>query len=250
MIRVLLVDDQELIRLGFRMILEDATDIEVVGEAGNGRRAVEMCALVKPDVVLMDVQMPDVDGIAATASISRLDRAPRVLILTTFDLDEYVFAGLRAGASGFMLKDVPPDKLLDAIRTVAGGDSVLAPTATKRLLDKFGHLFTTTTQTAKRDAVLGTLTAREIEVFDQLATGASNQQIAAALFLSEHTVKIHVSHVLAKLDLRDRVQRIGPIQPQRRQTVIVDIAAQREEGADGLGCGLRSHEVARSYVHR
>ncbi len=208
MIRVLLADDQALLRMGFRMVLETAPDIEVVGEAGDGRQAIELCALVRPDVVLMDVRMPDVDGIAATATITRTDAATRVLILTTFDLDEYVFSGLRAGASGFLLKDVPPDQLIEAIRTVAGGDAVLAPAATRRMLDAFGPLLSAGARSARAGTVLERLTAREVDVFHQLAGGASNQEIAAALFLSEHTVKIHVSRVLAKLELRDRVQAV------------------------------------------
>ena len=208
MIRVVLADDQALLRTGFRMVLETAPDIEVVGEAGDGRRAIELCELVTPDVVLMDVQMPDIDGIAATAVITATDGAPRVLILTTFDLDEYVYAGLRAGASGFLLKDVPPDGLLDAIRTVAAGDAVLAPGATRRILDTFGPLLGANAPSPRALTVLDDLTPREVDVFHHLATGASNQEIATSLFLSEHTVKIHVSRVLAKLNLRDRVQAV------------------------------------------
>ncbi len=208
MIRVLLADDQPLLRMGFRMVLETAPDIEVVGEAGDGRQAIELCALTKPDVVLMDVRMPDVDGIAATGVITASDAAPRVLILTTFDLDDYVFSGLRAGASGFLLKDVPPDRLLEAIRTVAGGDAVIAPAATRRILDTFRPLLGASDRSARSRTVLDELTPREVDVFHQLAAGASNQEIAATLFLSEHTVKIHVSRVLAKLELRDRVQAV------------------------------------------
>jgi DNA-binding NarL/FixJ family response regulator len=207
-IRVLLVDDQSLIRMGFRMIVEAETDITVVGEAGDGAAAVSMAAALRPDVVLMDVRMPGVDGIDATAAITAAGGAAKVLILTTYDLDHYVYAGLRAGASGFLLKDAPPADLLAAIRTVADGAAVLAPSTTRRLIDRFVPLLPDPERTTRRDSLLGALTGREAEVFRLLARGQSNREIASALFLSESTIKIHVGHILAKLNLRDRVQAV------------------------------------------
>jgi DNA-binding NarL/FixJ family response regulator len=207
-IRVLLVDDQSLLRMGFRMILEAEPDVEVVGEAADGAAGISMAAALHPDVVLMDVRMPGTDGIAATASITAADPAPKVLILTTYDLDEYVFAGLKAGASGFLLKDAPPAELLTAIRTVAGGEAVLAPTATRRLIDQFVPLLPDPGRQHDRDVLLSKLTDREQTVFAQLAAGLSNREIAAKLHLSEGTVKVHVGRILAKLDLRDRVQAV------------------------------------------
>jgi DNA-binding NarL/FixJ family response regulator len=208
MIRVLLVDDQSLLRTGFRMILEVESDIEVVGEAADGKSGVSMASALHPDVVLMDVRMPGMDGIAATASITAAGPASKVLILTTFDLDQYVFAGLKAGASGFLLKDAPPAELITAIRTVAGGDAVLAPTATRRLIDQFVPLLPDPGRQRDRDALLSKLTDREQTVFAQLAAGRSNREIATDLHLSEGTVKIHVGRILAKLGLRDRVQAV------------------------------------------
>ena len=208
MIRVLLVDDQSLLRMGFRLILEAEPDMEVVGEAGNGATGVSMTSSLHPDVVLMDVRMPGTDGIAATRLITAASPAIKVLILTTFDLDEYVFAGLKAGASGFLLKDAPPAELLTAIRTVAGGDAVLAPTATRRLIDQFVPLLPDPGRLQDRDALLSKLTDREQTVFVQLAAGRSNREIADDLHLSEGTVKVHVGRILAKLDLRDRVQAV------------------------------------------
>ena len=208
MIRVLLVDDQSLLRMGFRLILEAEPDIEVIGEAADGATGVSMASALYPDVVLMDVRMPGTDGIAATASITAVNPATKVLILTTFDLDEYVFAGLRAGASGFLLKDAPPAELLAAIRTVAGGEAVLAPTATRRLINQFVPLLPDPGRQPDRDALLSKLTDREQAVFAQLAAGRSNREIAADLHLSEGTVKVHVGRILAKLDLRDRVQAV------------------------------------------
>jgi DNA-binding NarL/FixJ family response regulator len=208
MIRVLLVDDQSLLRMGFRMILEAEPDIEVVGEAANGTSGVSMASALHPDVVLMDVRMPGMDGIQATATIVAAGPASKVLILTTFDLDQYVFAGLKAGASGFLLKDAPPADLLTAIRTVAGGDSVLAPTATRRLIDQFVPLLPDPDRQHDRDALLSKLTGRERTVFAQLAAGRSNREIATDLHLSDGTVKIHVGRILAKLGLRDRVQAV------------------------------------------
>jgi DNA-binding NarL/FixJ family response regulator len=208
MIRVLLVDDQSLLRMGFRLILEAEPDIEVIGEAADGATGVSMASALYPDVVLMDVRMPGTDGIAATASITAVNPATKVLILTTFDLDEYVFAGLRAGASGFLLKDAPPAELLAAIRTVAGGEAVLAPTATRRLINQFVPLLPDPGRQPDRDALLSKLTNREQAVFAQLVAGRSNREIAADLHLSEGTVKVHVGRILAKLDLRDRVQAV------------------------------------------
>ena len=208
MIRVLLVDDQSLLRMGFRLILETEPDIEVAGEAADGATGVGMAAALQPDVVLMDVRMPGLDGIAATAAITAAGPASRVLILTTFDLDQYVFAGLKAGASGFLLKDAPPAELLSAVRTVAAGDAVLAPSATRRLIDQFAPLLPDPGRQQDQDAVLSKLTDRERTVFEQLAAGRSNREIATALHLSEGTVKIHVGRILAKLDLRDRVQAV------------------------------------------
>lgn len=208
MIRVLLVDDQSLLRMGFRMILEAESDIEVVGEAADGASGISMAAVLHPDVVLMDVRMPSMDGIQATASIVKADPDSKVLILTTFDLDEYVFTGLKAGASGFLLKDTPPAELLTAIRIVAGGEAVLAPTATRRLIDQFFPLLPDPGRQQDRDTVLAELTDRERTVFTELAAGRSNREIASSLHLSEGTVKIHVGRILAKLGLRDRVQAV------------------------------------------
>ena len=208
MIRVVLVDDQALLRTGFRMILDAEPDLEVVGEAADGRAGVAVVAKEQPDIVLMDVRMPMLDGIEATAQIVRGPAASRVLILTTFDLDEYVYAGLRAGASGFLLKDAPPAELLNAVRTVASGDAVLAPSATRRLLDRFAPTLPTGVEPATRSDVLAELTDREREVFTLVASGRSNREIAAELYVSEGTVKVHVSRLFTKLNLRDRVQAV------------------------------------------
>jgi DNA-binding NarL/FixJ family response regulator len=207
-IRVLLVDDQSLLRMGFRLILDAEPDMEVVGEAGDGAAGVGMVAALHPDVVLMDVRMPGMDGIQATSAIVAAGAATKVLILTTFDLDQYVFAGLQAGASGFLLKDAPPTELVAAIRTVAAGEAVLAPTATRRLIDQFIPLMPGPNGRTHRDRVLSELTDRERSVFALLAAGRSNREIAAELHVSEGTVKIHVGRILAKLDLRDRVQAV------------------------------------------
>jgi DNA-binding NarL/FixJ family response regulator len=207
-IRVLLVDDQALLRMGFRLILETEPDIEVVGEAADGTAGVAMSSALHPDVVLMDVRMPGMDGIAATASITAAGPDSKVIILTTFDLDEYVFAGLKAGASGFLLKDAPPADLITAIRSVASGDAVLAPAATRRLIRQFTALLPDPGQQQNRDAIIAKLTDREQTVFAQLAAGRSNREIAADLYLSEGTVKVHVGRILAKLGLRDRVQAV------------------------------------------
>jgi DNA-binding NarL/FixJ family response regulator len=208
MIRVLLADDQALLRMGFRLILDGEADIEVVGEAGDGATAIGMARTLRPDVVLMDVRMPGTDGIQATAAVTTAFPATRVLILTTYDLDEYVLAGLKAGASGFLLKDAPPEELLTAIRTVAGGDAVLAPTATRRLINQFVPLISSPARHDAQQELLAKLTDREKAVFTLIATGRSNREIAAELHLSEGTVKVHVGRILAKLDLRDRVQAV------------------------------------------
>ena len=208
MIRVLLVDDQALLRMGFRLILETEPDIEVAGEAADGAAGVAMASALHPDVVLMDVRMPGMDGIAATAAITGAGPDSKVIILTTFDLDEYVFAGLKAGASGFLLKDAPPADLITAIRSVASGDAVLDPAATRRLIRQFTALLPDPGQQRSRDEILDKLTDREQTVFAQLAAGRSNREIAADLYLSEGTVKVHVGRILAKLGLRDRVQAV------------------------------------------
>jgi DNA-binding NarL/FixJ family response regulator len=206
-IRVLLVDDQSLLRLGFRMVLEAQPDIEVVAEAGDGATAVSMTRSLSPDVVLMDVRMPVLDGIKATRQIVAAGSAARILVLTTFNLDEYVYAALRAGASGFLLKDVPPADLLTGIRAVAAGDAVVAPNVTRRLLDAFaGHLPDPATGRSPTDQRLQQLTDREQQVLVQVARGHSNAEIAQLLTVSEATVKTHVGRILTKLDLRDRVQ--------------------------------------------
>jgi DNA-binding NarL/FixJ family response regulator len=209
-IRILLVDDQALLRTGFRMILSAQPDLDVVGEAIDGADAVRQVAQLRPDVVLMDVRMPGMDGVQATEAITAATGETRVLVLTTFDLDEYAFAALRAGASGFLLKDVPPAELAGAIRAVAAGDAVVSPRVTRRLLDRLS-LHTPGPAGAEDggvDAVLAVLTDREREVFGEVAHGLSNAEIAARLHLSEATVKTHISRVLAKLRLRDRVQLV------------------------------------------
>ena len=205
MIRILLVDDQELVRAGFRMVLEAQPDMTVVAEAGDGAAAVSLAAASTPDVVLMDVRMPGLDGVAATREICATNRGgpPRVLILTTFDLDEYAFAGLKAGASGFLLKDSPPPTLLAAIRAVHVGDAVVAPSTTRRLLDRFAPLLP---DDAPVPDALATLTDREREVLVHVAKALSNAEIAEALHPSEATVKTHVGRIFMKLNLRDRVQ--------------------------------------------
>jgi DNA-binding NarL/FixJ family response regulator len=205
-IRVLLADDQALLRPGFRMILQAQPDLEVVGEAVDGADAVRQTGRLAPDVVLMDVRMPVMDGIAATARITAAGSS-RVLVLTTFDLDEYAFAALRAGASGFLLKDVPPDMLAGGIRSVAAGDAVVSPRITRELLDRFsGSLPDPAAQAAEQADALVALTDREREVFAEVARGLTNAEIAGRLHLSEATVKTHLTRVLAKLGLRDRVQ--------------------------------------------
>jgi DNA-binding NarL/FixJ family response regulator len=203
-IRVLLADDQRLVRSGFRMILRADPEVEVVGEAGDGEEAVALARELQPDVVLMDVRMPALDGIEATRRIlAGPAPRPQVLVLTTFDLDEYVFAALRAGASGFLLKDAPEDQLGAAIRVAAEGGSMFAPSVTRRLIERFANVGETAPP-----PTLEELTARELEVLRLLARGLSNVEIAAELVVSEHTVKTHVARVLRKLDLRDRVQAV------------------------------------------
>jgi DNA-binding NarL/FixJ family response regulator len=209
-VRVLLVDDQALLRSGFRMVLEEQDDIEVVGEAADGDEAVARAAELSPDVVLMDVRMPGSDGIDATRRI--VDQLPevRVLILTTFDLDEYAFTALRFGASGFLLKDVRPAELAGAIRCVAEGDAVVAPSVTRRLLNTYAHRLPDLRpgRDPGRDQGLALLTEREVGILTEVATGLSNQEIAAKLCLAEATVKTHLGRILAKLALRDRVQAV------------------------------------------
>jgi DNA-binding NarL/FixJ family response regulator len=214
-IRLFLVDDQALVRAGFRMVLDAQPDMTVVGEAGDGLAGVDGVAAVRPDVVLMDVRMPRLDGVEATRRIRTSSEAPRVLVLTTFDLDDYAFAALRAGASGFLLKDAGPEELLAAIRSVHAGDAAMAPSTTRRMLERFVSQLPDEelerAQAAERRAVaarLAPLTAREREVLEAVGRGLTNSEIAAELFLAEATVKTHIGRVLFKLDLRDRVQMV------------------------------------------
>jgi DNA-binding NarL/FixJ family response regulator len=211
-IRVLLVDDQQLVRTGFRMILADEPDIEVVGEAPDGRAALDASSRLRPDVIVMDIRMPVLDGVEATRRLTAMGgspdgRRPRVLILTTFDADEYVVEALRAGASGFLLKDVTPEDFVAAIRLIAAGDALLAPSVTRRLLDRFRDRLPSPGDAARHER-LRELTDRELEVLGLIARGRSNREIAETLVLSEPTVKTHVSHLLDKLDLRDRAQAV------------------------------------------
>jgi DNA-binding NarL/FixJ family response regulator len=205
-IRVFLVDDQALVRAGFRLVIDSQPDMTVVGEAGDGRHALEALGVTTADVVLMDVRMPGLDGVAATGHLVDRDgeRAPRVVMLTTFDLDEYVFAAIRAGASGFLLKDAEPEELLASIRAVASGDAVIAPSATRRLLAQVADRL----PGAEPDPRLQTLTEREHAVLLEVARGASNGEIAERLFMAEATVKTHVGRLLSKLEARDRVQLV------------------------------------------
>ena len=205
---VLLVDDHGLVRAGFRMILEAQDGIEVVGEAGDGEQAIVQARALRPDVVLMDVRMPRLDGIAATRAIVAEHPQTRVLVLTTFDLDDYVYDALIAGASGFLLKDVGRDDLVNAVRVVAAGEALLAPTVTRRLLADFVRNRPRPKPASMSHAALSTLTARERDTFELLARGLSNAQIATELVVSEHTVKTHVGNVFAKLGLRDRVHAV------------------------------------------
>ena len=204
MIRILLADDQRLVRSGFRMILRADPGLEVVGEAGDGVEAVALARELRPDVVLMDVRMPRVDGIEATRQIAAMDDPPRVLVLTTFDLDEYVYAALQAGASGFLLKDAPEEQLAAAIRIAADGGALFSPTVTRRLIERFAAL----EPGGAAPPQLDELTAREVEVLRLIARGLSNAEIAAELVVSDHTVKTHVARILSKLGLRDRTQAV------------------------------------------
>ena len=217
-VRVLIVDDQSLVRAGFRMILDAETEIEVVGEASDGLEAVLAARQMEPDVILMDVRMPNVDGLEATRRLlDGRDEGPRILILTTFDLDEYVYEALRAGASGFLLKDTPPEQLVEAIMIVARGDALLAPSITRRVIEEFVRRPPTSAR--KPPPELAELTSREREMLGYIAKGLSNAEIARAAFVSETTVKTHVAHILMKLRLRDRVQAVvyayenGVVQP-------------------------------------
>jgi DNA-binding NarL/FixJ family response regulator len=215
-IRVLIADDQALVRGGFRMILEAQKDIDVVGEAADGRDAVAQALELRPDVVLMDIRMPQLDGLEATRRLMSDGDGIRVLILTTFDLDEYVYEAMKIGASGFLLKDVPPERLADAVRTVAGGEALLAPAITRRLIEGFVRR---PPPGSGAPTELSELTEREFEVLGLVARGCTNAEIASALVVSEATVKTHLTHILAKLNLRDRVQAVvlayesGLVQP-------------------------------------
>jgi DNA-binding NarL/FixJ family response regulator len=202
-IRVLVADDQSMVRAGFRMLLSHQEDIEVVAEASNGLEAIEKAARYRPSVVLMDIRMPELDGLEATRRILADDDAARILILTTFDLDEYVYEALCAGASGFVLKDDPPEQLLAAIRVVAGGDALLSPAVTKRVIKRFARIPQPAPPRQLED-----LTERELAVFRLIAQGLSNAEIGRELYISDTTVKTHITHILQKLDLRDRVQAV------------------------------------------
>jgi DNA-binding NarL/FixJ family response regulator len=207
MIRILIADDQALVRAGLRMILEAQGDLEVVGEAEDGRAALDRCRELAPDLVLMDIRMPEVDGLEATRRLlAQADPVPKVVVLTTFDTDEYVYEAIRAGASGFLLKSAPPEQLVAGVRAAMAGDALLAPEITRRLLDRFIRRPPPGQATPPE---LAELTARELEVLRLIADGRSNAEIAAALVLSEATVKTHVNHILTKLRLRDRVQAVA-----------------------------------------
>jgi DNA-binding NarL/FixJ family response regulator len=210
LVRLLVVDDEALVRFGFKLILDAEEDFEVVGEAADGEEAVAQARSLRPDVVLIDIRMPRVDGVEATRRL--VADGHKVLILTTFDLDEYLFNGIKAGASGFLLKDVPPDELAAAVRAVARGDALVEPRMTRRLLDEFARSspYSSSSRSSSGGVVpgLADLTEREVEVFQSMAKGLTNAEIASALFISETTVKTHVAHVLTKLQLRDRVQAV------------------------------------------
>jgi len=215
-IRLLIVDDQELVRTGFRLFLETKDDLEVIGEAGDGHEAIEQARTLRPDVILMDIRMPEMDGLETTRRIVIDENAPRVLMLTTFDMNEYVYEAMKSGASGFLLKDVKPEQLADAVRTVAAGDALLAPAITRRLIEEFVRRPPPGTNAPPE---LETLTERELEVLKLIAKGLSNEEIAKQLFVSMATVKTHITHILMKLQLRDRVQAVvlayesGLVQP-------------------------------------
>jgi DNA-binding NarL/FixJ family response regulator len=204
MIRVLVADDQAMVRSGLRMVLESEADLIVIAEAGDGREAVRLAKRENPDVILMDIRMPEMDGIEATRLIAADLPGAKVIVLTTFDLDEYIYGALHAGACGFLLKDAPADDLVDAIRVVAAGDALLAPAITRRIIERFATL----PDTSREVEGLDDLTERELEVLRHVARGMSNTEIAEELFVSEATVKTHVSHILTKLDIRDRVQAV------------------------------------------
>ncbi len=220
-VRVLVADDQSMVRAGFRMLLSGEQDIEVVAEASNGLEAVDKAARFRPTVVLMDIRMPELDGLEATRRILAADNAARILILTTFDLDEYVYEALRAGASGFVLKDDPPEQLIAAVRTVAAGDALLSPTITKRVIKQF-----TRSPRPTPPKEVEELTAREQEILRLIASGLSNAEIANELYISDTTVKTHVTHILQKLNLRDRVQAVV----LAYQTGLFEGDARRPEG--------------------
>src|SRR5512133_205488 len=222
-IRVLVADDQSMVRAGFRMLLSGEQDIEVVAEASNGLEAVDKAARFHPSVVLMDIRMPELDGLEATRRILARDNAARILILTTFDLDEYVYEALSAGASGFVLKDDPPEQLIAAVRTVAAGDALLSPTITKRVIRQFTRIPRTAPPKEFDE-----LTAREQEVFRLIANGLSNTEIAEELYISDTTVKTHITHILQKLNLRDRVQAVV----LAYQTGLFEADARRPTGRD------------------
>ncbi len=207
-VRVALVDDQQLVRAGFRMVIDSQPDLDVVVEAGDGAQALRLLESHRVDVVLMDVRMPNLDGLSATARLTASQDAPRVIVLTTFDLDEYVLEAIRSGASGFLLKDAPPEEMLAAIRTVHRGDAVIAPSSTKRLLEHLVTVLPADQVPTAEHAALGELTDREREVLVLMARGRSNAEIAAELYVAEATVKTHVGRILAKLGARDRVQAV------------------------------------------
>jgi DNA-binding NarL/FixJ family response regulator len=223
MIRVLVADDQSMVRAGFRMLLSGEEDIEVVAEASNGLEAVEKAARFQPTVVLMDIRMPELDGLQAMRRILAADNAARILILTTFDLDEYVYEALRAGASGFVLKDDPPEQLLAAVRTVASGDALLSPAITKRVIKQFMRIPQPAPSKKFDD-----LTERELDVFRLIAGGLSNVEIGQELYISDTTVKTHITHILQKLNLRDRVQAVV----LAYETGLFDIGARSPSNRD------------------
>jgi DNA-binding NarL/FixJ family response regulator len=227
-IRVLVADDQSMVRAGFRMLLSQEHDIEVVAEASNGREAVDKAARFRPTIVLMDIRMPELDGLQATRRILAKDDAARILILTTFDLDEYVYEALRAGASGFVLKDDPPEQLLSAIRTVAGGDALLSPSITKRVIERFARIPQLTPREELQD-----LTERELDVLRLIARGLSNAEIGEKLYISDTTVKTHITHIFQKLDLRDRVQAVV----FAYETGLLEAGAQASSSPDGHHAG-------------
>ena len=227
-IRVLVADDQSMVRAGFRMLLSQEHDIEVVAEASNGREAIDKATRFRPTIVLMDIRMPELDGLQATRRILAEDAAARILILTTFDLDEYVYEALRAGASGFVLKDDPPEQLLSAIRTVAGGDALLSPSITKRVIERFARIPQLTPRKELQD-----LTERELDVLRLIARGLSNAEIGEKLYISDTTVKTHITHIFQKLDLRDRVQAVV----FAYETGLLEAGAQASSSPDGHHAG-------------